>query len=913
MKSRILFRYILIPVFIAGIALLYSCSTKKNTATRRIYHGLTTHYNIYWNGNESLKSGVNTLNESTVDNYNRILSVYNYGTPEEARKIYSSMDKAIEKAGIAIPRHSMFFNKVEHNKWIDDCYLLIGKAQFYKQDYANSRRTMEYLMRQYAGKPTELEAMLWYTRTFLQQKRFEDVASQIEQFETILAKQKVPFRIRREIPLLYADYYILKGNYSEAKTNLKQGLALASNAKLKARINFILGQIAQKENNFAVATEYYTKVIKSSAPFEMVFNAQINLAKSFDIYTGDKAGLEKQLKHMLKDTKNKEYYDQIYFALSELANLDKNDTLVMHYLKLSVATSTKNNYQKSTSALQLADLYFNKQNYEQAAAYYDTTVQTLPLEHPDYVAISAKTLTLAELVKNLQIVQYQDSLQKLARMPEAELAAVIKKIIENVEKEEQKQKELEEQQMNEMTMMNNIPNMRNENIAGVSGGGWYFYNPSAISFGFSEFMRKWGRRKLEDNWRLSNKRAVASQEDEIVVDPSNPADSLNKTTPALGKKTTTDPKNPQTYISQLPKTPEALAASNKLIANALLNMGYIYKDGLKDYPNSVAAFEDLVTRFPDMKDNIRIYYQLYLIGKEIPDEELSKKYSDLILSKYGDTDYAQLIRDPDYNKEVLARKNRVSSLYEETYQAFKRGQYKIVLLYSNQAISEYKDKDLIPRFEYLRALALGKTESVDTMVMALNKLVNKYSNHPITPLAQEILSKYDKNAPAATSNQLVNVNTINPANPAKTDPAATLNAGPSPFTPGSDTIVPDIYKMNPNQTHFYVMMLDGNKVNINATKIRISDFVAKDFANANLSINAIVLDGGWQMISISSFRNSQAAMDFYYAIIKSDYVNASISQSDCKQMVISMDNYPVFYREKKYNGYLNFFRKYYLH
>ena len=263
---------------LCGIVLLNSCSTKKNTFTRRAYHNLTTHYNIYWNGNESLKAGRNALKESAVDNYNIILTVYNFGTPDEARKTYSSMDRAIEKAGVAIPRHSLYFKDKEYNKWIDDCYMLIGKAQFYKQDYANSRRTMEYLMKQYVGTHTELEAALWYTWTSLQQKRYEDVVSQIEQLEVRLSKQKVPYKIRREIPLLYADYYLLTGNYESAKTNLKQGIALASDRKLKARMYFILGQIAQKEKNFAEATEYYTKVIKSPAPFEMVFYAQINMA-----------------------------------------------------------------------------------------------------------------------------------------------------------------------------------------------------------------------------------------------------------------------------------------------------------------------------------------------------------------------------------------------------------------------------------------------------------------------------------------------------------------------------------------------------------------------------------------------------------------------------------------------------------
>jgi tetratricopeptide (TPR) repeat protein len=639
----------------------------------------------------------------------------------------------------------------------------------------------------------------------------------------------------------------------------------------------------------------------------MVFNARINLAKSFDIYTGDKAELEKQLMKMLKDTKNNEYYDQIYYALAELAVLDKNDTLVMHYLERSVATSVKNDYQKSTSSLQLADMFFKRQNYEMAATYYDTTMQTLPLEHPDYIAISSKTLTLTDLVNNLRVLQHEDSLQKLARMPDAELAVIIKKIIDDVIKEEEAQKELEEQQRNEASMLSNIPNMRNENISNVGGGGWYFYNPSAISFGFSEFMRKWGRRKLEDNWRLSNKRAVA-QLDEITLDPTLPADSLNATAVAGGKKVSTDPKKPETYIAQLPKTPEALAESNKKIATALLNLGYIYKDGLNDFPHSIESFEELIKRFSDMKEIIRIYYQLYLIGKEIPDEALAKKYSDIILGQYSETDYAQMITDPDYSKEVLARKNRALSLYEETYQAFKRSQYRMVLLYSDQAITEYKDKDLIPRFEYLRAVSLGKTVSIDTMVVALNKIVLNYPNHPITPVAKELLQKYDKNAPqpqvTATSiaGNTKNLNSNNPAN----------TYSPDPFVQSSDTVVPDIYKLNLNQTHFYILMVDGNKVNVNATKIRVSDFISKNFNNANLSVNAIVLDAGWQMISISSFRNSQAAMDFYHSISKSEYVTATISKSDFKQMIISMDNYPVFYREKKYNGYLNFFKKNYL-
>lgn len=906
LKLKYIFRFVFLPLCMAGMVFIYACSTKKNTFTSRTYHNLTTHYNVYWNGNESFKSGKATLKESVADNYNSILKVYNFGTAAESRKVFSDMDRAIEKAGIAIPRHSIFIRNVEHNKWIDDCYLLIGKAQFYKQDYNNSRRTMDFLQKQYPGTVTDLEASIWDIRILLQQKKYEDVAAQLEEFETKLTKVKAPYRIRKEIPLMYSDYYLLTGNFPAAKTNLRQGLALASDRSMKARINFILGQIAQKEKNFADATGYYSQVIKSPASFEMIFNARINMAKSFDIYTGNKTDLEKQLKRMLKDTKNKEYSDQVYYALAELATLDQNDTLVMHYLKLSVANSSKNNYQKSTAALQLADMFFKKQNYEMAAAYYDTTIQTLPLEHPEYTAIKTKTLTLTELVKNLRVVQYEDSLQKLANMPEVELLAIIQKKIDQKTREEEQQKALMEQQMSENNLANNIPNMRNENMASVGGGGWYFYNPSAISFGFSEFLRKWGRRKLEDNWRLSNKRAV-SQFDESTTEAAKTSDTIAGRKTESAKQASTDPRKPETYIAQLPKTKAQKEASDEKIASALLNLGYIYKDGLNDIPHSVGAFEDLARRFPELKDINRIYYQLYLIGAEIPDEAMVARYKDIILTQYPETDYAQLIKDPDYNKELLAKKNRVSSLYQETYLAYKRAQYRMVLLYSNQAIAGYTDKDLIPRFEYLRALSLGKTAGTDTMVVALNKLVINYPSHPVTPLAKEILQKYDKNktqvsASATSSNG--------------TTPAETNNTGATPasgiFAQSNDTVVPDVYKLNLNATHFYIMMVDGNKVNVNATKTRISDFVTKEFLSANLSVNTIVLDGGWQMISISSFRNSQAAMDFYNAISKNEYVTQPLGNSDYKQMIISIENYPVFYREKKYNGYLNFFRKHYL-
>ena len=236
--------------------IINSCSTKKNTFTRRVYHNLTTHYNIYWNGNESFKNGVMELEKGIKVNYNKILLVHNYGSADDSRKIYSSMDRAIEKSSIAIKRHSLFFNKVEYNRWVEDCYLLIGKAQFYKQDYTSARRTFDFVAKQYVDRPISYQADLWLIRTSIQQKRYDETLSELEDFEATMNSHKVPFSVRREVPFVYADYYIINDNLTSAKTYLEQGLAMTSNRKFKMRIYYILAQINQQEKNLPKATEY---------------------------------------------------------------------------------------------------------------------------------------------------------------------------------------------------------------------------------------------------------------------------------------------------------------------------------------------------------------------------------------------------------------------------------------------------------------------------------------------------------------------------------------------------------------------------------------------------------------------------------------------------------------------------------
>lgn len=875
----------------AAIALLIAatvaCSTKKNTFIRRAYHNLSAHYNTYWNGNESLKDGVSDLGKNVRDNYTRILTVANYGTDADATKLNSAMDRAIAKASIVIQRHTMVFNKKERVKWIDDSYMLIGKAYFYKHDYTAAKRTFDFVMRQYNYNSIQYNAMLWQARTLIQQKKYSDAGSMLDLLQSKIDTENVPFNEIKEIPLVYADYFILQKNYSPAKQYLIKGLALNKNKKLQARLYFILGQIADHENNQVMATEYYSKVIKSAPTYEMAFNARINMANSFDINTGDKRTIEKDLTKMSKEFKNKDFRDQIYYALAQLAFKENNDTLGIHYLRLSVAASVKNDFQKTTSALKLADIYFERQNYRLAQAYYDSTMQFLPKDYPNYDELTAKTATLTTLVTNLEIVQTEDSLQKLAALPEAELVKVIDRIIEDFRKAEQVRKEKEAQEQMNITMGGNLSKTLDD-PSKMGGGGWYFYNTSAMSFGFTEFLKKWGRRKLEDNWRLSNKRPVYTADETNAVAAATDSTKSDST-----KAISTDPRSRKTYLQNIPLTADLMKASDERISGALFNLGFIYLEGLGDVPKSIASFEDLLKRYPKDDNALKTSYQLYRTYLAIPDSANADRYRQFIVKNYPESDYARIITDPNYNVELQAKKNRVSTLYSETYRAFTKAQYKTVIIYSNEAIATYKDKDLIPKFEYLRALSLSKTENSDSMLVALNKLVKTYPNSEITPLAQSILGMNAKSPVLASLN---------------TEKLPTIDS----IVVTSDSLLPDIYSYSPNSSHFYVLMLDDKSANVSAIRIRISDYITKNFSTDNLSLNTIVLEGGWQMITVSSFRNMEKAMTFYQAIKQDTYVFAKLEEKSFRQFIISTENYPVFYREKNTEAYIKFFNRKYL-
>ncbi|NTV82713.1 MAG: tetratricopeptide repeat protein [Bacteroidales bacterium] len=865
---------------------LISCSTKKNTFTRRLYHNITSRYNVYFNGIESLNEGSIELLKDVKENYTKVLPVFNFGTKQEAQQLNPQMDRAIQKASIAIQKHSMPFEGAEKVKWIDDSYMMIGKAYFYKQEYFSARRTFNFIIQEYGYNEIKYDAMIWLALTYNQTAEFEKTEPLLNLITADIEKGLVPYDVIKTLPQVYADLYVRKENWDQSVEFLTEAIFYNPKRDLKTRMMFILGQIYHKGGDYYRASEWYTKVIKRSPPYDMAFQAKINLAKSYDTNTGDKKQVTKILTRMLKDDKNKDYKDQVYFALADVALRDGDTAMAIEYLRSSVSSSVNNNYQLVTSALTVADLYFEIPSYENAQAYYDTAMTSLPKDYPDFENIERRTKVLNDLVENLIVIQHEDSLQRLVNMSENERNQVIDKFIAAYMEE---QAQIAEQQKLEQQLTVQEQAVSFSGGPGSPalpvGGKWYFYNVQTKDIGYAEFVKKWGRRKLEDLWRISDKQAIAYTEAFEEESDTTKSDSL--------MAAENNPMARQYYLKDLPFTEDQLAASNNNILEAYYNAGLIYKDGLNDNDKARDAFLSLDGQFPENDHKLIIYYYLYKIYLEAGLTADADYYKNLVITQYPDSDYAKVLADPDYYAKIAEELNKVNILYSDTYKDYKAGLYFQVIAKSDLAFSLYGDTmELAPRFAYLKAISIGKIDVLDSLVSQLTMVIRKYPSSEVKPLAQNLLATIVKENPE------IKVESVNL-------PGDTTNTGAAVEKESP-------YKVNPVGQHMFMIVADSKEMRLNPFKVKLSDYNQKYYSIEGLTINSLVLDNEHYLITIGNFNNSTKAKDYFDAITLSEYVYADLKPGTFYNFVISTENYPIFFKEKDIGGYTKFFEKNYI-
>ena len=883
--------YKILSVFaiLLAIIVLASCSTKKNRWNRRVWHNTTSHYNVWWNGNQSLKEGEKTLRETAKDDYTQTLRVFNYGTKEDALAQNANMDRTIEKGAICIQKHSMRFNNKEYVRWIDDAFIDMGKAHFYKQDYVPARRTFDYASTQYRNSADRHTATLWLAKTYIETKQFEKAEALLQALLVAMDNEdeKIPRYVRNNIDLVYADFYIAQGKDNEAVKYLRNSLLTAKGKYDKTRAMFILGQIYESQNDKPRATEQFKNVIRKHPSYEMTFEAKMNLARCYD---ADTTTIMRMLKRMLKDTKNTDFKDRIYYAMADVALENNNETDGVKYLRKSVAASTTNNNQKIKSSLDAANILFKNSDYILSQAYFDTAVMTMSREYPGYDSLLNLSVMLTDLVSNLTVYETQDSLLRLAEMDSIHLNAVIDKLIDEY-KEEQKRLE-EQREIEKQIALNGGNDNTSQSATTNNDGSWYFYNTVTKNRGANDFKNKWGNRLLEDYWFISNKQSLAQEkteelsEDELAMMSDEEREQYLKGLEISKDTTQYTPLDRGYYMKQIPFTKQAKEEANKQIADALNNIGFIYYSDLQDYPRSIEAFAELTERYPDNSNEVSAWYYLYKmhsVRKETADAE---RYKNLVLTKYPDSNQAKIILDPEYFIKEHEKGAEAEQLYSKTFEAYQNGQYQRVMMNVKRARQLYADDTLyMPRFEFLNAVSLGYVNVVDSMAYALLRLVNKYPESSIKPFALDVLLK---------ANDMYNLG-LNIESARPKDEKIEEKESPYTFRPNDE---------------YYVLVICNRKVRINPLKVRIGDFNKNNFRMDQLKVKNLMLNKDDAMITIEKFENVNKAFDYQTAMFINDYVFGGIDKENYQILIISVSNYPIFYQEKNVEEYLDFWHQY---
>lgn len=864
--------------FIGALAILTSCSTKRNTVVSRAYHNVTARYNGYYYSTLNINEGIYKVNKNHKDNFDKILPVFVYPTPEKVKATFTEFDKAIKKSSLCIQKHAIKDkggNEIPSSgKWIDNNWINIGIAHFYKREFFSGLESFEYVARTYTKSKDKYRAMLWIIKA----NNEVGAVSSSEPIISLLKNEKnLPKKIKEQLPAVEADYYMRRGQYTEAAAKLMEAsrngnIFNGTPKSQKARYSFIIAQMfeAQKENKRAI--QYYKRTIKLKPNYEMVFYSKIKMARLLDVKRNNSEKTKKDLLKMSREFKNSDYFDVIFYTLGEIEEKESNIDKALYYYKRSVQTSTVNVSQKALSFLKLGEINFELSNYQPAGAYYDSAVVTLPKDHPQYNNIVARKRTLESLVTQIRTIKNEDSLQRIAKMSESERNAFIDKMIEKIEEEEERKQRALEAITNNNSLPGNQPNpVNNIPTDPALGAVFYFYNPNTVSFGVADFQKKWGSRKLEDNWRRANKAVV-------MEDISNNQDDANTTGTLTANA---DPKvKRENFAKGLPLNDSLIAKSNAKIVDAYYLMGSIYKEELNNTQRAIATFEELNQRFPDNKYLLNNYYGLYRMHLAERKNDKADFYKNKILSEFPDSEFALLIKNPNYAEELNAKKSEVEAFYATAYSAYIANNYREAITLSRQGIKKFGKNDYLPKFEFIKALSIGKAISIDTMEVDLKLLVARYPKSEVTPLANDILLSIKKQK---------NPEMFNSAYPTK--------------------INTDTFNVNFEAEHFLIAVVPDDPKVANAFKTNLQAFTTKYFSAKQFNLTSNIFNAEKQLVILKSFATAEEVMNLYdYLMNDKDVFTGTVKKELIDIYPISAANLPLLFKKKNIAGYQLFYQ-----
>ena len=817
-----------------------SCSSEKNTPVNRAYHNTTAHYNAYFYALAQITSIEERIKASQKTDYDHILPIFPSIDSLNKETFKVEVEECIKKASIVIQYH-------KNSKWVDDSYNLIGQARMYGYDFPNAIETFKYVNTKGEDINAKHWALINLMRTFIEN---EDMTN-AEAVSDFLERERLDKKNLKHLYLMRAFYYQVLDQKDNMVKNLVASDPLLSKQE-RAKLFFIIGQVYQEIGFESAAFDYYKKCIRSNPEYELSFYAKLNMAQVTQL--GEKSDIKdirKYFKKLVRDEKNREFKDRIYYEWAKFELKQGYLTESLNNFNNSIQSSKNNPRIKGLAYLSLGEVYFDTlKDYSIAQAYYDSAVNTLPKTYENYEKIAARSEVLTRFAEQINTITLQDSLLNLTSKDSTELIA----IFTAEAKKREVEKTLNEEKARKKEVADSFFSF-NQAPTGIGGGSWYFTNPAAVSKGRAEFKRIWGDRKLEDHWRRSIKSSVIDVANDNLIEKLGNNEVIVDQQKAMADIVTT-------FYNQVPKTAEEIAGANKKLEDAFYNLGNIYHFELDEDLNAIDNYQILLSRYPTSLYEPEVLYLLYLI--ELEENQLkANEYKNMLLTEFKNSLYANLILNPQFIEESKRDNEKLEIEYQRAYQLFKDGDYESAKHFINTALLGFPDADFISNFVLLNTLIIGKTASLPEYQLALNDFILKYPKGPLKEYASKLLG-----ASNDYQNSLVQLKEAEFAIP------------------------------KPDEDHFFILISDST--NVTQVSETINRIINSKFAKQKLTVGKLSIDKTKSFVIVKVFDNKNDAL-LFYDTIKSEQSIENIT------FVISNSNFEELYQTKEIDAYLLFF------
>lgn len=896
------------------------CSTQKNTAKTRWWHSFKARYNTYYNGTLAYIDGSLEKENGNKDNFTEMLPLYTVGNKQSREIGKGNFEKAIEKCQKTIKLHSIkkrpvwdkkrrktekdieWLSRREYNPFLWKAWMLMGRSQFYKGAFDEAASTFAYMGRLYQTQPAiYAKSRAWLAKCYLEEGWLYDAEDVVRNME----RDSIHWSARKEWDYTYADYYIHTGDYAKAIPYLRKVIKHEMRRKQRAREWYLMGQLQAALGNKAEAMRAYKRVIRQNPPYEVEFNARIAITEVMS--GGQWKKMVSRLKRMAASDKNKEYLDQVYYAIGNIY-LAQNDTAkAISAYERGAAKATRSGIEKGVLLLKLGDIYWEMERYNDAQRCYGEAIGLLDKERKDYEKLSHRSKVLDQLVPYTDAVHLQDSLQTLAKMDEKDRNAAIDRTIAELKRKEKEERDRLAEQNAQETMQQNgggnnmqQQNNRQQNNTNQQNNGlWYFYNATAVSQGKSAFQKMWGKRENVDNWQRVNKTVVnfgGNQEEtelsEAQLDSIARQEAIEDSLAQIADSAQNDPHKREYYLAQIPFTEDQIEASNKIIEDGLFNAGVIFKDKLNNLPLSEKQLKRLTSQYPDFEKMADAYYHMYLLYMRKGETDVAEGYVERLKKEYPESEWTTLLSDPYFVENAKLGVHMEDSLYASTYDAFKAARYAEVS--GNVRISDSRfplgaNRD---KFVFIGGLSKLNEGDAEGCLEDMNTVVKKWPQSGVAEMAGMIVKgvsegkrlkggKFDLDNVWERRSEVLTDN----------DSTAVRELSDERFAAFTFMIA---YK--PDST-------DENRLLFELARYNFTSFLVRNFDIAVEDADGI------HRMKVSGFRNYDEALQYVRQLFTNKTITSLIGRN--RTIIISEKNLPLLGRQFSYDDYARFYDKHF--